>query len=265
MAAESSPVDYKQFLFDHVLQCEICTNNYDLLLRLPCALPCEHMLCQQCVNTLPLIGDEIVCPMCRTKSTKDQTKVDTSIKRILVRLHEQKIHNNHTEAQQSNPLNNETLVIGTEIIVPKATTANTIPLATHSDKSQATQPTIYDACQSGDLETVKLLVTAGGIDINKPDEKDYTPLHYACEKGHFELVKFLVCEAKAIVDQPCKLGFTGLLLASKTGHLNIVKYLVEEGKSNVKQTTNTGDCVLYLAAATNQIHVGAISYFFNES
>ena len=46
-------------------------------------------------------------------------------------------------------------------------------------------------CKSGNIETVKLLISKCHK-LNYKDHFGNTPLHHACENGHFEIVKLLL-------------------------------------------------------------------------
>lgn len=50
---------------------------------------------------------------------------------------------------------------------------------------------LHKAVQAGDLETVKKLI-ANGANVNKQDNRTWTPLHWAADKGYVEIAKLLL-------------------------------------------------------------------------
>ena len=50
---------------------------------------------------------------------------------------------------------------------------------------------LHQAAKKGDIKKVKSLLEAG-VDLNLPDRKGATALHWASLKNHFEVVKFLL-------------------------------------------------------------------------
>ena len=90
--------------------------------------------------------------------------------------------------------------------------------------------------QTGDLEVVKLFITAGFSIETKNPADDFTALHTAATYGHLEVVKYLVGQG-ATVDATGKNGETPLMWAAVNGHLEVVKYLVGQGASLLAETT----------------------------
>jgi len=50
---------------------------------------------------------------------------------------------------------------------------------------------LHDACQNGDIETLKKRLSQGG-DINERDGRQRTPLFMACENGHLDRARLLI-------------------------------------------------------------------------
>ena len=90
--------------------------------------------------------------------------------------------------------------------------------------------------QTGNLEAVRLFVTAGMDLETKNPEDDFTALHTAATYGHLAVVEYLVGQS-ATVDAKGKNGETPLMWAALNGHLEIVKYLVGQGASLLAETT----------------------------
>jgi len=87
---------------------------------------------------------------------------------------------------------------------------------------------IFDVVGSGDLESLKKLVS-GGANVEAKDKYGNTPLIYASRLGFLEIVKYLIEECNANVNVKNRDESTPLITASINGHLEIVKYLIENG------------------------------------
>jgi len=88
--------------------------------------------------------------------------------------------------------------------------------------------TFFDACRSGDVESVRHLLNAGA-GVNARDEYGYTPLHAACFHGHPAIVRLLI-EAGADVNAKEKDGgYTPLHYACLHGRTETVRLLLEAG------------------------------------
>lgn len=66
-----------------------------------------------------------------------------------------------------------------------------------------------NAASAGDLETLSKLHDKG-VDLNKGDYDNRTPLHVSCGAGHYEVVKFLIEHAKVHVSPVDRWGATPL-------------------------------------------------------
>ena len=56
---------------------------------------------------------------------------------------------------------------------------------------------LHDACEHNDLETVKLLVTGEGLDLDVADNDGYAPLHYLCKKAFLECLECIIDHSKS--------------------------------------------------------------------
>jgi ankyrin repeat protein len=88
--------------------------------------------------------------------------------------------------------------------------------------------TIWQAAETGDVETVKKHLAAG-VAADAPDpEKKCTPLTYASYSGHAEVVKVLL-DAGAQVNKRSPAGHPHLCFAAQNGHVDTVKLLLARG------------------------------------
>lgn len=105
------------------------------------------------------------------------------------------------------------------------------------------------AAIGGHLDLIKYLVNNGA----KPRACDDEGLRLASEKGHLDVVKYFIkhgADVKVHEDEP-------LGLAIRRGHLPVVKYLVEEQGADINgETAKWG-----LEHAKSEGHHEVISYF----
>lgn len=89
---------------------------------------------------------------------------------------------------------------------------------------------LHCCCHGGHVEVAKMLVGAGGSDLEARDRSGFTPLHTAADRGHWQVAAVLI-KAGADVDtcQPC--GSTPLFNAAFKGHVAVVRVLIL-GKAN---------------------------------
>ena len=119
------------------------------------------------------------------------------------------------------------------------------------------------ACQSGDLVTVKRLIESGVIDINE----DYDPvekvsgLHWAAINNRLAVVKCLVSQGADVNCQAEKLHSTPLHWAARYGYVYIVDYLIAFG-ADMNLKDDQGFNLLHLAVNSSNIMLVAYVLFF---
>ena len=116
---------------------------------------------------------------------------------------------------------------------------------------------LHTACESGNLNMVKWLVTDLGADVNMVDTDGFSPLIIAATSGETEIVKYLVTKTTADIDL---LGFDGnsaLHRASAEGNLEIVKILVENGSASLSIKTRRGNTALDVAKGKDKTAVAS--------
>jgi len=102
-------------------------------------------------------------------------------------------------------------------------------MAKRSIDSYKKEANVHDACEDGDLELVRELITTSPSEIWKTDEICYfSALHVAANHGHLEIVKLLL-DAGADINRKSKSGETALHLAVVKNHIDVVKCLLVRG------------------------------------
>ena len=145
---------------------------------------------------------------------------------------------------------------------------------------------LRNATWSGDVEKVKQLLTAGGVDIESRGVNDCTALHRAAMGGHLSIVKVLVEQGKADVNARSLQGLTPLHFAASTGHANrvleftmyydgkqlsfdaaahvtrcheIVKYLIENGADVNAESTSQHWTIKDESAGLTPLHFNCLT------
>ena len=113
----------------------------------------------------------------------------------------------------------------------------------------------FAACRQGDVETVKLLLAAEGIDVNQADNDGWTPLYWASGNGHVEVVKLLLAAPGIDVNKGANSGRTPLFTASWDGRAEVVKLLLATLGIDVNQADNEGCTPLYNASWDGHVEV----------
>ena len=146
---------------------------------------------------------------------------------------------------------------------------------------------LVDACNQGDLETVREFLNDGridslteegesllsaacsagsfflvemildmGADIEDRGHKDTTPLMEAANSGHSDIVKLLI-DRKASVNAQTNQGNTPLILASANGHTECVRLLLEAG-ARTEEHNESGHTALMEAASNGHVDVAKL-------
>ncbi len=84
---------------------------------------------------------------------------------------------------------------------------------------------LHMACQYGNVEVVRELLSVPGIEVNKVNATGKTPLFIACQNGHVELTRLLLNDTRVVVNIPTTDGWTPLSVARKNRHVEIVSEL----------------------------------------
>ena len=90
-------------------------------------------------------------------------------------------------------------------------------------------PTIHQACESGDLDRLKELVSLVPELKVKADERGWVPINICSAFGHLDLVKWLSVNG-ADLKEETPTGYTSIHLAAMNGHVNclmVIRYLFQ--------------------------------------
>ncbi|KAF4117148.1 espin-like protein isoform X2 [Onychostoma macrolepis] len=106
---------------------------------------------------------------------------------------------------------------------------------------------LHLAARFGHAEAVQWLLFEGG---NTEAETDCgaRPVHYAAASGDLTSLKLLMSCSPRCVDYQTRTGATPLYLACQEGHLHLVEYLVKDCGANVHVQAKDGMSVLHAAA-----------------
>jgi len=86
---------------------------------------------------------------------------------------------------------------------------------------------IHDATKAGDIAGVQAELDKG-VDVNKKDKAEMTPLHPAAANGHKEIAELLIA-AGADVNAKDRWGMTPLHWAARKGHKEVAELLITKG------------------------------------
>ncbi|KAF5837651.1 ankyrin repeat-containing domain protein [Dunaliella salina] len=85
------------------------------------------------------------------------------------------------------------------------------------------------ASQAGQLEAVRVCLSAAPHVVDEADDSSYTALHYAAFEGHADVVQVLVSQANANIFQETRSGYNALHFASTNKHARTQQILLHAG------------------------------------
>ncbi|KAA0719119.1 Espin-like protein [Triplophysa tibetana] len=106
---------------------------------------------------------------------------------------------------------------------------------------------LHLAARFGHAEAVQWLLSEGSSTEAETD-CGALPLHYAAASGDLTSLKLLMSNSPRYVDRQTGTGATPLYLACQGGHLHVVEYLVKDSGANVHLQAKDGMSVLHAAA-----------------
>ena len=109
---------------------------------------------------------------------------------------------------------------------------------------------LFEAVDSGDVETVELLLSHEKLDVNAihPRRFNRTALMLAAQSGKLEIVSALVDQHGIKLDQQDLEGNNALSLATMAGQYDIVEALLDHGGIAIDSKNRLGSTALILAA-----------------
>jgi ankyrin repeat protein len=108
------------------------------------------------------------------------------------------------------------------------------------------QTALMGACRYGQIEVVKLILTAqasAGINANEKSNPVWSALMNACYYGYVEIVKLLAAQGININEKNNQ-GWSALMFACRYGHIEVVKLLLAAQGISITLKTNDGRAAL---------------------
>jgi len=103
--------------------------------------------------------------------------------------------------------------------------------------------TLHDACDKGDIETVKKHLAAGA-DVNAiDDDRGMTPLILAADDAHIKVAELLIANGADLNSKSRSVSMTSLHAAAWGGNKEIIALLIAEG-ADVNAKRDDGDTPL---------------------
>jgi len=119
---------------------------------------------------------------------------------------------------------------------------------------------LWQAATDGDLETVKILASDPGVNVNWSDEDvQRTPFYRACFYGRLEVVKFLMGLPQVDVTQIQSEGYSPFCISCQEGHGDVALRLLRDPRidPNLQNPLN-GATPIFMACQIGHPHVIAI-------
>ena len=120
--------------------------------------------------------------------------------------------------------------------------------------------------QMGRLDLIRYHVKHHHCIVNSKDDDGKTPLFYACQSGDLDVVKYLISQQNCDPNLVVK-GYTCLRVACEEGKLNIVKFLFDQkftifkGNTCIPSEMISSDYLLYAASSGD---LATIEYFIKR-
>jgi hypothetical protein len=113
---------------------------------------------------------------------------------------------------------------------------------------------LYEAVRHGDMESIRVALESGVIDVNMRDQYNKTPLMVACSHGRLDIVSFLINHGADVnaIDNFC---WTPLHHACHTGEVKVVRLLLDNGANIDAQGANGGTPLMRAIESTHRAMV----------
>lgn len=105
---------------------------------------------------------------------------------------------------------------------------------------------LFDACEVGNLETVKNFLSDPHLDVNITNKEGLTPLLIACAYGRTVIVELLLKDKRVDVNKD-HLGLTPFASACRYVYTEIVKLFLENERVDVNRADDGGRTPFFMA------------------
>jgi len=106
---------------------------------------------------------------------------------------------------------------------------------------------LYVACQAGQAEVLRLLLSVYGLQPNLASKTGVTPFSKACTEGHASMLSMLMDDPRIDLNQPQNTGSTPFFMACQNGFPKVVEILLKDGRVDVNRARNDGTSPFYKA------------------
>jgi ankyrin repeat protein len=106
---------------------------------------------------------------------------------------------------------------------------------------------LFQACKTGNVESVIEVLKDENIDLNKSNNHEWTALQLACANGHLDIVKLLLEDERVGINKGDNCASTPLHFACLNGHLDIVKLLLADERLDANKVNSRGYNPFYVA------------------
>lgn len=121
-----------------------------------------------------------------------------------------------------------------------------------------------EACQNGDLVTVKQLVESHAVSVKSDFDtrEKITGLHWAAINNRLNVVKYLISQGADSNFKAGGLGATPLHWAARYGYVYVIDYLINSGNADVTVCDDQGFNLLHLAVNSSNVMLVCYVLFF---
>ncbi len=113
---------------------------------------------------------------------------------------------------------------------------------------------IHDAVQEGNLTLVQELIEADNTNLDREDDRQFTPLNWAAAGGHLDIFMYLL-NLGADINTVDIDGSNLLINAAGSGNMDIVSYLIEDKGFDVNFKDNNEYSPFNAAAGSGNVEL----------
>ena len=124
------------------------------------------------------------------------------------------------------------------------------------DKNENGKNALHFACQHGNINCVKYLVeTNQKLDINTPDKRIYTPLHFAAQNDKPYVCEYLIESCNCDVNPLCQDGKTPYFWAVENGATKAYYYLISVPSVDQERGDKNGYFPIHMAVKNGHMEI----------